>query len=206
MYSSRTRSCDIQRRCQLTPIRARVSAVRCLLSCFTKLHIQVSRAMAYNPEPNDTVERLSRAVVSMLRACACDCPKSWDLRPQETVFACNTTPDSSTPVSPYSLVYGTKARLLCKSLTGSPVQTQWPNEFASHVVKRNDQALETARHAGNAKQKISIDYYDANVSSKLFKPVDVVRVRVGKNRAEVCNKLVAHGRVSVFLRQCMNFV
>ena len=147
--------------------------------------------MAYHPQSNGTVERLNRTLISMLRTCVCDHPKSWDLRLPEIVFAYNTTPHSSTSMSPYSLVYGTEARLPCELLTGSPVETQSPNDFVSHIVKRNTEASEIARHVTNAKQKIAKEYYDANVNNKLFKPGDVVYVRVGQHKAGVCNKLAA---------------
>jgi hypothetical protein len=114
-----------------------------------------------------------------------------DLRLPENVFAYSTTPHSSTSMSPYSLVYGTEARLPCALLTYSPVETQSPNEFVSHINKRNSEASEIARRITNATQRTSKEYYDANVNNKLFKPGDVVDVRVGQHKNGVCTKLAA---------------
>jgi hypothetical protein len=75
--------------------------------------------------------------------------------------------------------------------TGSPVETQSPNEFASHIVKRNNEASEIVRHVTNAKQKGVKECYDANVNNKLFKTGDVVHIRVGQHKACVCNKVAA---------------
>jgi hypothetical protein len=48
-----------------------------------------------------------------------------------------------------------------------------------------------ARHVTNTKQNVAKEYYDANVNNKLFKPGDLVYVRVGQHKAGVCNKLAA---------------
>jgi hypothetical protein len=147
--------------------------------------------MAYHPQSNGTVERLNRTLISMLRTCVCDHPKSWDIRPPEIVFAYNTTPHSSTSMSPYSLVFGTEARLPCELLTGLPLEAQSRNAFVSYLIRRNNEASEIARHVSNATQKTSKEYYDANANNRLFKPGDVVYVRVGQHKAGACNKLAA---------------
>jgi hypothetical protein len=146
-----------------------------------KLHIQKSRTMAYHPQSYGAVERLNRTLISMLRTCVCDHTKSWDLRLPEIVFACNTTPHSSTSMSAYSLVYGTEARLPCELLTDSPVETQSLKEFVAHIIKRNSEASGIARHITNATKRTSKEYYDANVDNKLFTPGDVAYVRIGQH-------------------------
>ena len=75
----------------------------------------------------------------------------------------------------------------------------------SHLVHRNNEASEIARDVSNTKGNLSKDYYDANVNNRLYKPADVVYIRIGHHKAGTCNQLAAP-RMDPSVAQVVNVV
>jgi transposase InsO family protein len=73
--------------------------------------IQQSFSPAYSPWVNGSVERANGSIVSRIRAFALERPLDWDLFLQPVLFAMRSTASPAIGVSPYEMIFGTRATL-----------------------------------------------------------------------------------------------
>lgn len=70
------------------------------------LHIAQLFTAVHHPQTDGLTERLNQTIKAMLQKLAYDHPEAWDLYVDPLLFALRETPQASTGVAPFELLYG----------------------------------------------------------------------------------------------------
>src|SRR5204862_7162233 len=76
-----------------------------------KFEIKHLFSTPYHPQTNGLVERFNRTLCESLAKLSPDNENMWDKHIQPVLFAYRTTPQSTTKMTPFYLVYGREAKL-----------------------------------------------------------------------------------------------
>ena len=93
---------------------------------------------AHHPQSNGLVERVNSTVLSTLRSYVDEMGSDWDLCLPSVRFAINTTPNSTTGLSPFYINFGLDPRLPLDTLIEPSVQFVFSDlgTYARHTVDR----------------------------------------------------------------------
>ena len=75
------------------------------------LGINKTRTTAYHPQSDGLVERFNRTLLSMLATAASENPFDWEEHLRPLCMAYNTSVQSTTGFTPFSLMFGRQARM-----------------------------------------------------------------------------------------------
>lgn len=99
--------------------------------------IDKARTCPYTPRSNGQCERYNRTMHNLLRTLEPEHKKKWPDYLQELTNVYNTTPNSSTGLCPYEVLFGRKPRLPVDFILGAP------EEETGHWVTQHKRRLET---------------------------------------------------------------
>jgi len=131
------------------------------------LGIQHSTTCEYHPQANGMDEKFNGTLVKIIRNCLQANKRDWDEILPAALLAYNLTPNDSTRISPYTIVYG---RLPRSPL--NPVEIEEPDDELMHDEIRQE-ALE---NSGAAHDKME-SQYNRNKRDPKFQPFDSVMVK-----------------------------
>ena len=142
--------------------------------------IRKSRTTPYHPQGNGQVERFNQTLISMLGTLDAEKKKNWRLHVRPLVHAYNCTKNSTTGMSPYSLMFGREPRL--------PIDLQFginnpPKSAVSHhkYVQDLRDSLRRAHEVAAAQAAKAASYnkerYDRRVRDQALEVGDRVLVR-----------------------------
>ena len=104
--------------------------------------IEKSRTAAYNPRCNGQTERFNRTLHDLLRTLTPEEKRRWPQYIKELVFWYNTTPHTTTGISPYVLIFGRDPALPIDVVYK---QKEPPTSSAKEYLQRHLQRLEFLR-------------------------------------------------------------
>ena len=108
------------------------------------LGMHITGTSGYNPKGNGQVERMHRELNNILLAMVHDDPQSWEDALPAALFALQTTPCSSTGLTPYQILFGRDVSQLLDTILGCPEDYLSTNrhgatdavKYATHLKKR----------------------------------------------------------------------
>ena len=151
------------------------------------------RTSGYRPQSNGMCERFNQTLKSFLRKILSDSNRAdWDLYLNFAVFAYNTAEHSSTSFSPHFLTFGEEARLPADLVFGSPAHSasqspscSTPDPLAHHGISTLMRSFSLlSRVFSEVRENLrqfhrrEKDRYDLGAVEHLFKPGDIIRVRL----------------------------
>lgn len=187
-------------------------------SFLLRCNIKHTPTTPYHPQCDGQTERFNAYLGDVLAIYSKNHPQLWDLHLAEVLFAYNTTPHTSTKVSPFFLAFGQEARLPIEGELN--IQRGWTQEDDRLDSLRD--ARRIAAETINKAQQISKKYYDEKKMEANFKVNDLVvlktvRLKKGKNKKfinrykgpyKICRRLspVTYEIVNLRGRQSKNIV
>ena len=75
-----------------------------------KLGTNLSYSSTYHPQTDAQTKVVNRSLGNILRSCVYENPKHWDLALTQGEFVYNNSPNISTCMSPFHIVYGMDPR------------------------------------------------------------------------------------------------
>ncbi|PKU63246.1 ATP-dependent DNA helicase RecG [Dendrobium catenatum] len=167
-----------------------------------RLNTQLQLSSPYHPQTDAQTEVVNRTLGNLLRCIVQDHPKLWDEVLGQTEFALNSMPNRSTGMCPFGIVYTKMPNsnvdvaviLKCKS----QVASSWVDQFSETIAK-------VRQNLTNANAKYKLDA-DAHRRKKVFKPGDLVMVRMKKERlpAGTYSKLSRRKFGPFLITKCIN--
>lgn len=131
------------------------------------LGVKHATTCEYNPKANGMDEKFNGTLVKIIRNYIGQNQKGWDEKLAGAVLAYNLTPNESTGMSPYTIVYGRLPR--------SPLN---PTELEDDTVNlMHDDIRKVAIERMEQSQDKMISHYDRNKLDFEFKPLDLVMVK-----------------------------
>lgn len=155
---------------------------RTMRALCTTLGIQQHFTAIYHPQTDGLVERFNQTLKAMIRKVAHDHPNRWDLYLDALLFAVRETPQASTGITPFDLLYGQRPRGLHAVLQDgwaepTPDDPRPVVEYMEHL----QETLETARAVAQRNMEKAQDnqkrYYDHSAKARRFGLGDLVLVR-----------------------------
>lgn len=134
-----------------------------------KLGIKHARTCAYHPQSNGLDERFNGTLVKILRNYISADQLNWDEKLIWALMLYNTTPNDSTSLSPYSILYGVEPRTPLNTIAITQDST---NKDSEHEIVRA-----VARDNSNQAHQVQKYYYDKHRQEQTFKPFDLVLTR-----------------------------
>ena len=153
--------------------------------------VQKLRTLPYHAQTSGQVEWMNQTIICMIGKLEQDKKAHWSEHLPEMLSAYNGTRSAVTGNSPYSLLFGRKARMpvdyLFPTLHNLPHQTKMEVSVAA-MQKRLKEAFAVARHLTSQKAAKQWHYYDRKAGAVALQPGDVVMVRtdgfVGKRKVK----------------------
>lgn len=136
------------------------------------LDIKHSTTCEYNPQSNGMDERFNGTLVARLKNLVDKNHSEWDLVLQSAVLAYNLTPNDSSKLAPYTIVYG---RLPRSPL--NPIDLEIEQSISNHQIIRN----RAAENTQNSQSRSALQY-DKNRRDFNLEPLDLVMVRTTGGR------------------------
>lgn len=131
------------------------------------LGIKHSTTCEYNPKANGMDEKFNGTLVKIIKNCIDHDKRQWDTLLSSAILAYNITPNASTKLSPYTLVYGRLPR--------SPLNPSEMEEDPSTVD--HDNIRQTALDNMDISQEKMADQYNKKRKEFRFEPMDLVMAK-----------------------------
>lgn len=131
------------------------------------LEITHSTTCEYNPKANGMDERFNGTLFKIIKNCISDNKKEWDALLAGAVLAYNLTPNDSTKLSPYTIVYGRLARGPL-----NPIQLEDDPSETDHDEIRQ----QASNNMSDSQERIAFQY-NKDKQDFTFKPMDLVMVK-----------------------------
>ena len=102
-----------------------------------KLGANLVFSSAYHPQTNGKTEVVNRSLGKILRILVYKEPKQWDLALEEADFSYNDTPNRSTGMSPFQIVFGINPRGVyeLRNLGKHEIRSVKDEEFVEHMQR-----------------------------------------------------------------------
>ena len=93
-------------------------------------------------------------------------------------------------------MFGEEAHVPCEIVSGPPMfeDPRSPASFASNLIRKLELAFDFARENLHAAQLRMKESYDLGVNQRIFKPGDVVYIKIKNLHAQYASKLASHWR------------
>ena len=138
------------------------------------LGIDKTRTTAYHPQSDGLIERFNRTLLSMLATAANENPFNWEEHLRPLCMAYNTSVQSTTGFSPFSLMFGRQARMPIDVVYGSPNEEKTPSEHAASLRERLESAYQRVREQMSHKLDRQKEYYNRKVHGQPYSAGDLV--------------------------------
>ena len=120
--------------------------------------IEQTTTTPYNPRGNGICERFNRTLHNLLRTAQKDNKKNWPQHVPSLVMAYNATPNDTTGLQPYQLMFGRKISLPCDNWLGLQNYRIDPDKDPGIWIQEQEQLLRAAnKRALKAIQKATED-------------------------------------------------
>ena len=149
--------------------------------------IKKTRTTAYHPQGNGQCERFNRTLHDLLRSLTAKKKRRWPEYLPEVCYAYNATPNASTGLSPYYLLFGREPWLPVDFLLGVDFQSEnlcgWLQEHQSNLSKAYTSANNQMLHKYKSR-KIEVDKRQYDVPINIGDRV-LVRNRAPRGRNKI---------------------
>ena len=132
------------------------------------LGIDKIRNTAYHPQSDGLIERFNRTLLSMLATAANENPFNWEEHLRPLCMAYNTSVQSTTGFSPFSLMFGHQVWMPMDVLYGSPNDEKTPSEHAASLREWLESAYRRMREQMNHKLDRQKEYYNRKVHGQPY--------------------------------------
>jgi hypothetical protein len=132
------------------------------------LRVKRIKTSAYRPQINGALERTHRFLVEYLICYLLENQTYWDRWISYATFVFNTTPHTSTGITPHELLFGRKPSIP-GILQKKPVEIRYNyDNYVQEFQSRLQSCYEAASSNLKAKKERSKEYYDRNTNVPLF--------------------------------------
>ena len=139
------------------------------------LGINKTRTTAYHPQSDGLVERFNRTLLSMLATAASENPFDWEEHLRPLCMAYNTSVQSTTGFTPFSLMFGRQARMPIDVMYGSPNEEEKsPSEHTANLRERLESAYRRVREQMNQRLDRQKYFYNKKIHGKPYSIADLV--------------------------------
>jgi hypothetical protein len=140
------------------------------------LKIKKVQTCAFTPRSNGQLEKSHRGLAEYLRHYVNADQTNWDEWLDYATFTYNTTPHSTTGLTPFELIYGRKADLP-SAVRREPQPMYNFEDYVSELRFRLQASHAIARQSIKTKKEISKRYYDKNAKPVQFNVGDLVLLK-----------------------------
>ena len=106
--------------------------------------IKTSQTTSYNPRGNSICERFNRTLHGLIRTLRSEHKNSWPTHLPGLILAYNATPNDTTGIQPYQLMFGRKMSMPCDSWLGLGTYAEYPNKSTSQWLQEQEEILRAA--------------------------------------------------------------
>ena len=157
------------------------------------LGIDKTRTTAYHPMANGLVERFNRTLEMMLSMYISETQRDWDQFIPLLMLAYRTTPQESTKVTPFRMMFGREANLPIDLILGRPPSHQGinldSNEYVWELREKMETVFDIARKNLEKSAMHQKRLYDRKIGGKAFKEGDLVWLAVTGKKIGISPKL-----------------
>jgi hypothetical protein len=137
------------------------------------LKIKKIHGTSFHPQTNGSLERTHRTLAEYLRSFINRDRDNWDEFLPFAAFTYNTTPHTSTKITPFELLFGHKASIPT-SLKENPEIHYNYDDYYAELKARLQHSHQIARETIIREKEKSKNRYDSNVNQQNFSPGDKV--------------------------------
>ena len=107
------------------------------------------------------------------------------------LIAYKTSSHSSTGIKPFFLIFGGEAQVQCEIISGRSgfEDPRRPASFACKLIRKLESAFDFLKGTLHAAQKGKNESFELGVNQVIFKPFDMVSIKIIINHAEYASKL-----------------
>lgn len=148
------------------------------------LKIKQLQTTAYRPQTNGALERSHRTLGEVLRNYTDQDQRNWDLWLPYAMFVYNSTPHSTTKMTPFKILYGYEPTLPSSiKCTPNPVYTY--DDYVQELKARLQSSYAIARENILKSKQSSKLQYDKNAQEAYFKIGDLVLLKDNTSRRKL---------------------
>lgn len=148
------------------------------------LHINKMQTTAYRPQSNGALERSHRTLGEYLRNYTDQDINNWDQWLPYAMFTYNSTPHSSTQITPFKILYGYDPKLP-SSIKDTPNPVYNYEDYVQELRARLQSTYAIARENLLKQKNNSKAYYDKNTAPINFEIGDLVLLKVNTSRKKL---------------------
>jgi len=145
-----------------------------------KLGTKLSFSSAYHPQTDGQTEVVNRSLGNILRTLVHQNPKQWDLALAQAEFAYNDTPNRSTGMSPFQIVFGMHPRGVyeLRDLGKQEARSASAEDFAEQMQKLHEEVKDKLQESSRRYKQRA----DLKRREKEFQVGDLVMAYLRKER------------------------
>ena len=123
--------------------------------------IKKSRTTAHYPQGNGQTERFNKTLIGLLASLTPEQKRRWPELLPELVFFYNSTPHTTTGLSPYSILFGREATLPVDLFLGTSQPSTAPDSVFRHIQKLEEVREIARRQAAHYREAVDRRMQDA---------------------------------------------